>query len=189
MDNRSNILSCALQLFASRGYDAVGVQEIVESAGVTKPTLYHYFGSKRGLLDALLEERLAPLGDAVQRAAAYAGDLPQTLHDVVTAYFDYARANSTFYRMQLSMWFAPPDSDPFRAVARLHQEQLRYIEDVFTSAVKDHGNLRGHHQAYAITLLGMINNYIAFSQNGTAKLDDQLARQAVQQFMYGIYSL
>ena len=56
MDNRSNILSCALRLFATRGYDAVGVQEIVEAAGITKPTLYHYFGSKQGLLDALLKE-------------------------------------------------------------------------------------------------------------------------------------
>ena len=54
MDNRSKILSCALKLFSARGYDAVGVQEIVDAAGITKPTLYHYFGSKRGLLETLL---------------------------------------------------------------------------------------------------------------------------------------
>ncbi len=41
-DTRARILCHALQLFASRGYDATGVQEIVEAAGVTKPTLYHY---------------------------------------------------------------------------------------------------------------------------------------------------
>ena len=51
MENRDHILDCALRLFAARGYDAVGVQEIVELAGLTKPTLYHYFGSKRGLLE------------------------------------------------------------------------------------------------------------------------------------------
>src|SRR5215211_7966667 len=54
--NRALILDRALGLFAARGYDAVGVQEIVEAAGVTKPTLYHYFGSKRGLLEALVAE-------------------------------------------------------------------------------------------------------------------------------------
>ena len=43
MDNRARLLDCAQDLFAARGYDAVGVQEIVEAAGVTKPTLYHYF--------------------------------------------------------------------------------------------------------------------------------------------------
>ena len=33
MDNRAAILSAALALFAERGYDAVGVQEVVEAAG------------------------------------------------------------------------------------------------------------------------------------------------------------
>ena len=35
-------------------------EEIVDAAGVTKPTLYHYFGSKRGLLAALLALRPEP---------------------------------------------------------------------------------------------------------------------------------
>lgn len=80
MDNRSNILSCALELFASRGYDAVGVQEIVDAAGITKPTLYHYFGSKRGLLDALLKEHFDELYESVTRAADYKHNLPMTLN-------------------------------------------------------------------------------------------------------------
>ncbi len=53
MDNRERLLQCALDLFADRGYDAVGVQEIVDTAGVTKPTMYHYFGSKHQLLQEL----------------------------------------------------------------------------------------------------------------------------------------
>ena len=69
MDNRSLILARALDLWAERGYDAVGVQEIVEAAGITKPTLYHYFGSKRGLLDALIEEKAAGLQEALTAAA------------------------------------------------------------------------------------------------------------------------
>ena len=41
MDNRMNILEKALHLFYEKGYDAIGVQEIADAAGVTKPTLYH----------------------------------------------------------------------------------------------------------------------------------------------------
>ena len=43
MDNRELIVQSALELFYARGYDAVGVQEIVDKAGISKPTLYYYF--------------------------------------------------------------------------------------------------------------------------------------------------
>ena len=59
MDNRMNILEKALHLFYEKGYDAIGVQEIADAAGVTKPTLYHYFGSKYGLLQAVAMEGYA----------------------------------------------------------------------------------------------------------------------------------
>ena len=41
MDNQERIMECALDLFYAKGYDAVGVQEIAETAGITKPTLYY----------------------------------------------------------------------------------------------------------------------------------------------------
>ena len=66
MDNKEKILQCALELFYARGYDAVGVQEIAETAGVTKPTLYYYFGSKKGLLETLLETEYAVLRQALE---------------------------------------------------------------------------------------------------------------------------
>jgi len=61
MDNRQRLIDCALYLFSQRGYDAVAVREIVEAAGVTKPTLYHYFNSKRGLLEAVLKREMTHL--------------------------------------------------------------------------------------------------------------------------------
>ncbi len=188
MDNRSNLLASALQLFASRGYDAVGVQEIVEAAGVTKPTLYHYFGSKQGLLDALLAEAFSELNAAVAAAAVYRRDLPLTLNRVVMAYFHFARERRVFYRMQLSMWFAPEHSAAFRAVAQLGERQQQILEDLFRQAAEDHGNMRGRQRAYAATFLGMINTYIGLGLNGYTELNDRLAYTAVHQFMHGIFS-
>ncbi len=42
------------RLFASRGYAATSIREIVEAAGVTKPVLYYHFQSKEGLYRAIL---------------------------------------------------------------------------------------------------------------------------------------
>ena len=188
MDNRSNILSCALRLFASRGYDTVGIQEIVDTAGITKPTLYHYFGSKQGLLEALLKDYFDRLYTRVEQAAAYTGDLPFTLEKVVAAYFLFAKEQPAFYRMQLAMWFAPPQSDALKAVSQFNQKLHQLIEAMFIQAARDHGNMKGRHKAYAATLLGTINTYVALWLNGHVKLDDELVYKATHQFMHGIFS-
>ncbi|MET9633729.1 TetR/AcrR family transcriptional regulator [Lentzea sp. NPDC006480] len=44
------IIDAAVRLFASQGYDATSVQEIVTAAEVTKGALYHYFRAKDDLL-------------------------------------------------------------------------------------------------------------------------------------------
>jgi AcrR family transcriptional regulator len=188
MDNRNNILSCALRLFASKGYDAVGVQEVVEAAGITKPTLYHYFGSKHGLLEALLAEHFSQLNLRVGVAAFYRHDLPVTLAEIMRAFFQYARANPTFYRFQLGLWFAPQQSEAHQALTRWNNEQYQLIETVFVQAAGDHGNMQGRQRAYASTLLGMIHTYIGLWLNGHTELDEALLQQAVHQFQHGIYS-
>ncbi len=188
MDNRSNIQAEALKLFAARGYDAVGVQEIVEAAGVTKPTLYHYFGSKQGLLEAILAENFEQLYRSAAQAAEYHHDLPHNLNQVVKAYFNFAQAHRLFYRMQLSLWFSPVDCQAFKCVARLNESQQEMIERLFALAAQDHGNMKGRHKAYAATFLGMINTYVGLALNGYTEFNDELVYKAVHQFMHGIFS-
>jgi len=188
MDNRQNLLDCALRLFAQRGYDAVGVQEIVEAAGVTKPTMYHYFNSKRGLLEELLKKEEGVLLSEVRKAAAYQGDLVLTLENLARAYFKVVEEHSVFYRLQLAMYFAPPESEANQAVQPYAREQNTLLESVFIKAGGDHGNLRGRHQRYAAGFLGVMNGMIGLYLNGQARLTDEVVYQTVHQFMHGIFS-
>jgi TetR/AcrR family transcriptional regulator len=187
-NNRLKLLECALELFSSRGYDAVGVQAVADAAGLKKPTLYHYFGSKSGLLKTLLDTHFEELFMALEKAADYQGDVKTTLTTVCAEYFDFAQKNRSFYRMQLAMWFSPPNSDSFRAVAVINARQQQILEGLFLKAAQDHGNMRGRHQAYAATLLGMVNTYIALGLNDFTVLDAELVSKAVHQFMHGIFS-
>ena len=188
MDNRAKILDCAVRLFSERGYDAVGVQEIAEAAGIKKPTLYHYFGSKEGLLRTLLNEGFAPLFERLEGASEYHRDVITTLQQIATVYFDFAREHPLLYRMQLMMWFTPGSSDSFNAVTAIHARQQEVMETFFLRAAQDHGNMKGRHRAYAATYLGMVNTYASLGLNGMANLDDELAHSAVHQFMHGIFS-
>jgi AcrR family transcriptional regulator len=53
---RSALLRVGRELFAERGYAAVGTEEIVARAGVTRGALYHHFADKRDLFRAVHEE-------------------------------------------------------------------------------------------------------------------------------------
>jgi AcrR family transcriptional regulator len=188
VDSRTGLLRSALALFAAKGYDATGVQEIAEAAGVAKPTLYHFFGSKHGLLEALFAEYGSKLDDAVREAARYAGDLPLTLDRIAAAYVDFATREPVFYRMELALYFAPRDSEAHQVATGYYARRHAMLEEVFAKAVRQHGNMRGRQGRYALTLVGMINNYIALQLNGRLVITDRVRRDIVHQFSHGIYS-
>src|ERR671923_2051869 len=54
---RERILDAAYELFARRGIRAVGIDEVIDRAGVAKATLYRHFPSKDDLVLAFLERR------------------------------------------------------------------------------------------------------------------------------------
>ncbi len=64
---RAELIAAARRLFTERGYDGVGTEEIVRSAGVTRGALYHHFGGKRELLDATYEQLEAESTERVAR--------------------------------------------------------------------------------------------------------------------------
>ncbi|WP_223167918.1 TetR/AcrR family transcriptional regulator [Nonomuraea sp. SYSU D8015] len=75
---RAAILTAATGLLYERGLDGIGVAELCTRLGVSKETLYRHFGTKDGLVQAVLEARsdrvaarqdLAAAGEHARQAA------------------------------------------------------------------------------------------------------------------------
>jgi AcrR family transcriptional regulator len=70
---RAQLLAVATELFASRGYAAVGTEDVVREAGLTRGALYHHFADKRELFAAVHErveqDTVAAIGSRMAAAA------------------------------------------------------------------------------------------------------------------------
>jgi AcrR family transcriptional regulator len=73
-DTRERLLRAAAELFASQGYDAVSVDEVAAAADRSSGAVYAHFGSKHGLLRALLDSWKETTATVVQAEFAVAPD-------------------------------------------------------------------------------------------------------------------
>ena len=64
------VLEIAEQHFAELGYKAVSTEALVREAGLTRGALYHHFGSKQGLFEAVVRDVQNRLAQAVTLAGA-----------------------------------------------------------------------------------------------------------------------
>jgi AcrR family transcriptional regulator len=67
---RERLLAAANELFYNEGVQTVGIDRIIEHAGVAKASLYNTFGSKEALVRAYLESRHTRTIDRLTRAVA-----------------------------------------------------------------------------------------------------------------------
>lgn len=95
---RDRLLCAAADLIAASPGETVPLRAICDAAGVRLPTLYHFFGSKEGLLDAVVEHGFGQYLSA-KRARESSGDPIQDIRDGWDAHVEFGIANPGFYAL------------------------------------------------------------------------------------------
>jgi AcrR family transcriptional regulator len=97
-DRRAEILRCALEAFATRGFHGTSIDDIASAAGISKALIYEHFPSKQ----ALHEEVISAQADALlhRMAAAADGQLPpeQRLRGGIDAFLSFVEENREAWR-------------------------------------------------------------------------------------------
>src|SRR5262245_12562056 len=116
---RRQILGAALKQFADAGYAGTSVQDIVNAARVTKPTLYYYFQNKAGLYQALIDRAHDERLRLMQEAAARGASLPEKLIEILAALFEFLKNNRELMRIAFMTLFASAGEIP---------SEIRYLD-------------------------------------------------------------
>lgn len=185
---KERIQAVALSRFAELGYNAVGIREICLLSEITKPTLYYYFRSKRGLLERIAADEFGSFLATVEAAATYGGDIASELAKSLGAFIDYAERKPDFMRLRLALSFSPAQSEE-HAVMRPYTERLYEVfKAYFRLAAVDHGNMKGREQPYAASFIGTADAYAGLRLAESLKADQAFIQRAVHYFMHGIFS-
>jgi AcrR family transcriptional regulator len=139
---RRAILDATESLLVEDGYQGFSIRRLVERCGYTAPTIYHHFGDKPGLFDALLEERFQKLFRRLRRVPR--GDDPvDHLRAVVRAFVRFGLRHPNHYRL-LALprepdWEPPPSTEESRAMLERPLHELWEAGRLLTGDVESAG--------------------------------------------------
>ena len=123
-DRRDQLLDTAQQVFTEHGYAPTSMDDVADAAGVTKPVLYDHFGSKDGLLAAVIERSGQQMLDAT--TGAVQGLDPETaLRHGLTAFFRYVDEHAGAWTLLLRE--VAPGTPAAAAVDRIRAVQVDVI--------------------------------------------------------------
>jgi len=134
---RERLLSGATGLFASKGYAATTVREIVERAGVTKPVLYYYFRSKEGIYLDLMREPFSKFAALVEETLVPAGSARERLFRLCLMGYDIFVENLDAARVMYSIYYGPPQGAPFIDFDAYHRRFQEAVLQVLREGILD----------------------------------------------------
>ena len=125
---RAKVLEASEDLFAAHGYNQVKMEDIAREAGVSLGTIYSYFGSKSGIMAALIERATARME---ARGKAILASPPVRLEDAIAALYEAHRFEDDWKSLHFLEAFSIPDTFSDPRIAGVHQRYQSFIEAQF----------------------------------------------------------
>jgi AcrR family transcriptional regulator len=116
------LIGQAIEVFSSRGYRASSMNDLADKAGLSKSTLYHYFGGKEDLLVAIFDLVMIENAEALRRIEASEQSPADTLRDLLAERVVYACNN----RRILKIIHEEEDEIPRPLVAKVRASRRAY---------------------------------------------------------------
>lgn len=141
-ETRARILGAAEECFAQHGYEAAGVAEICERAGVSKGAFYHHFASKQDLFMALLGNWLDGLDAGLRAVRSQTSTVPDALREMAGMVGFVLNSAGGRLPMFLEFWTqAARDPDVWAATIAPYRRYRAFFAELVQAGVAE-GSLR-----------------------------------------------
>jgi AcrR family transcriptional regulator len=131
-ENRAALVRASLEVFASIGYDAATVRDIVDASGLSRGTFYNYLGDKETALRAVAETIIEQIRRDASKARAAATSAEGFTQDAFRAMI---RAMSS---EPLMVSFVTKNGDALRQVVGKLEPTTAIIDDLTSDLRKAH---------------------------------------------------
>ncbi len=183
---RLEVVDIAARLFASRGYHATSIDDLVSATGLQRGGLYHYISGKQDLLVAIHERFIEPLLEESRQVEAEELPADQALrrlsHVLMNVIARYRNEVTVF----LHEWRSIEPGPAWERVRQARKEFERIVRDVLVRGDRD-GSLEIQDAALAtFAFLGMINYSYQWYDPSGPKTADDIAEYFAAIFLHGV---
>ena len=186
---RERLLESAKRLFSQKGYYATSVEDIVESAGLSKGAFYFYFKSKEELFKILVEEmhlnimkrlenfleRDLPLEDAlIEHAKVFLEDIYQNRHIAQIFLFQLMGTNEEFRELY------------YTKIAHLREMLAKMVDKAIQRGEITYKNAENTVNLYAGFLRMLVLEYVFREKEPDLERVKSLAQEGVKVLFRGL---
>ena len=182
---RGKLVKCATRLLNRRGYAATSVRAIVEAAGVTKPVLYHYFGSKEGIYREIVQHVLNHFEERLEFFRQRGGSAAARLRDLCADMFTLLEEHLDSVRLMYSIYYGPPQGAPHFDFDSFYQKLHEAIRQAVEEGVRAGEFRAGNVNDMAMAVMGALTVAI---QSHLAHRPIHVGREGLDRVLDTIFS-
>jgi AcrR family transcriptional regulator len=187
-ETREHILASAADLFSKHGYDATGVAEICQAAGVSKGAFYHHFPSKHIVFLTLLNNWLDGLMASVSVYPQEDTAIPDSLvrmADLMNFVYETAHGKLPLF---LEFWLrSSRDPVVWKATIQPYHQFQAYFASLFQRGIRDGTIKPVEPQQAARAIISLAMGVLLQGLLDPQETDwGQVAHDSVQFMMHGI---
>lgn len=174
---RERVLDAAERVMAEHGFEAATLARVVEVAGIPMSSVYHYFGSKDGILLAVMERGADRFFADLPRADVRLGRPAEHLRAVIAVLVDTLERHPSFLRL-LIVFAAQPrpatQGDVQAVVGRVRAQAVARLQEQIALAFADDPDSELTHQLARVALATIDGAFIARQTDTAVTLEELL---------------